>query len=84
MSIKSYCFHLFFIVMITACSNTKTSSQSTKENGKAANWSDQVKLPDPYATPAVRNNSKVIGWPENKTPVAPTGFTVTKFITGAG
>ena len=36
-------------------------------------------LPEPYATAAVRNNSKVIGWPEGKTPVAPEGFVVNKY-----
>lgn len=35
-----------------------------------------VTLPKPYATPSVRNNSRVIGWPEGKTPVAPPGFKV--------
>ncbi|MCG2613183.1 sorbosone dehydrogenase family protein [Terrimonas sp. NA20] len=36
-------------------------------------------LPAPFATPSVRKNSRVIGWPEGKTPVAPAGFTVTRF-----
>lgn len=36
-------------------------------------------LPAPYATPSTKKNSKVIGWPEGKTPLAPAGFTVTKF-----
>jgi glucose/arabinose dehydrogenase len=36
-------------------------------------------LPPPFATASVRNDSKVIGWPTGKTPVAPRGFTVTKF-----
>ena len=36
-------------------------------------------LPEPYATVPTKRNSKVIGWPEGKTPVAPAGFTVTKF-----
>lgn len=40
------------------------------------------KLPEPYATKSVRNFSKVIGWPEGKTPVAPKGFKVEKFADG--
>jgi glucose/arabinose dehydrogenase len=37
----------------------------------------QLPAPDPKAS---KNKfSKVIGWPEGKTPVAPAGFTVTKF-----
>ncbi len=46
------------------------------------NLSQKVELPPPYATPDTRKNSKVIGWPEGKTPVAPTGFVVTKFAAG--
>ena len=38
-----------------------------------------VKLPEPYATPTVRNNSRGIGWPEGRTPTAPDGFRVTAF-----
>lgn len=36
-------------------------------------------LPAPYSSESVRNNSKVIGWPKDKMPNAPTGFEVTKF-----
>lgn len=39
-------------------------------------------LPEPYASKSVRNFSKVIGWPEGKTPVAPKGFKVEKFADG--
>ena len=39
-------------------------------------------LPPPYETKSVKNFSKVIGWPENKTPTAPAGFKVTKFADG--
>jgi glucose/arabinose dehydrogenase len=36
-------------------------------------------LPAPFATPSVRNSSKVIGWPENTAPTAPMGFAVTRY-----
>jgi glucose/arabinose dehydrogenase len=39
-------------------------------------------LPPPYATKSVKNYSKVIGWPDGKTPTAPSGFKVTKFAEG--
>lgn len=63
------------------------SGQSTRLNKMNPNHSDTiiktavntVDLPAPYATPSVRNNSKVIGWPEGKTPVAPAGFKVSLF-----
>ena len=41
-----------------------------------------ITLPPPYATESKTNNSKVIGWPEGKTPKATEGFTVTKFADG--
>ncbi|MEO6219454.1 MAG: sorbosone dehydrogenase family protein [Ginsengibacter sp.] len=36
-------------------------------------------LPAPYTTKSSRNFSKVIGWKDNNTPVAPAGFVVTRF-----
>jgi glucose/arabinose dehydrogenase len=36
-------------------------------------------LPPPYSTESVRNESKLVDWPEGKMPTAPAGFTVTKF-----
>ncbi len=43
---------------------------------------DTFNLPKPYATPVVNNFSKVLNWPEGKTPTAPDGFTVTRFADG--
>ena len=45
-------------------------------------YKDSVVLPDPYATKSVTNFSKVVGWPETKTPIAPPGFKVTKYADG--
>lgn len=36
-------------------------------------------LPAPFATKSVKNYSKVIGWPSDKQPVAPAGFSVMPF-----
>jgi glucose/arabinose dehydrogenase len=36
-------------------------------------------FPAPFATPSVRNMSKVIGWPSGRMPMAPQGFTVSLF-----
>ena len=38
-------------------------------------------LPPPYATKSVKNYSKVLGWPDDRSPSAPAGFKVTKFAT---
>jgi glucose/arabinose dehydrogenase len=66
-----------FIVLLS-CISFAMHGYSQKKNAKQ-NKSTSVNLPEPFATPAVKKNSKVIGWPEGKTPVAPEGFVVTKF-----
>ena len=40
---------------------------------------DQLKLPAPFATPSVRNTSKVIGWPTGRMPTPAPGFEVSLF-----
>ena len=64
----------------TACNNAsdKATAQANKDSIAPVSLSNDT-LPPPFATKSVRNESKVIGWPEGKTPVAPAGFTVTKF-----
>lgn len=42
----------------------------------------EITLPPPYATESKTNNSRVLKWPDGKTPKAPEGFTVTKFADG--
>ncbi len=39
-------------------------------------------LPQPFATKSVSNFSNVIGWKDGRTPIAPKGFTVTKYADG--
>jgi glucose/arabinose dehydrogenase len=56
-----------------------TAQQNTTEANTAIGI---VNLPPPYATPGVNNRSNVIGWPAGKMPVAPVGFTVTKYAGG--
>ncbi|MEO7309685.1 MAG: sorbosone dehydrogenase family protein [Chitinophagaceae bacterium] len=71
------------LVLLVGCEGTKSNKTSSVE---AINvempMADSVSLPAPFATPSVSNNSKVIGWPAGKTPVAPEGFAVTKFAEG--
>lgn len=50
-----------------------------KEDTVATAANQQVDLPSPFATKSVMNFSHVVGWPQGKTPVAPAGFTVSKF-----
>ncbi|MBP6023958.1 hypothetical protein [Ferruginibacter sp.] len=50
-------------LLFAACNNTKSIQSKQAYNIAVPDFSDADKLPAPYATLAVRNNSKVIGWP---------------------
>ncbi len=67
------------LLMITAlaCGNTKHEEEKTVSKDTVYRTGDT--LPEPFASKSSRNFSKVIGWPEGKTPVAPAGFVVTRF-----
>jgi len=76
---------LALAVAFTACKNEKSVSEETKED-LADNGSVTVEttvgpleLPAPFASESVTKESKVVAWPDGKTPVAPEGFTVTRF-----
>ena len=47
------------------------------ENGYALG--DKVPLPAPFATESVDRETKIVPWPENRTPSAPEGFSVKAF-----
>ena len=49
---------------------------------QAQEYKDSVVLPQPYATKSSKAFVKVIGWKDGQSPVAPKGFTVTKFAGG--
>ena len=66
--------NLFIAILFFICINAG-DVQSQVTTGNAA-------LPQPYATPSVSKNSKVIGWPQGKTPVVADGFTITKYADG--
>ena len=79
-------FSISLLAILTAC-----NGQVKKEEKEALAQQPNVvvktavgdlTLPPPYATESKSNNSKVIGWPEGKTPIASEGFTVTKFADG--
>lgn len=58
------------------------TSQENKNSGTSAVkdiLGNPVSLVAPYATKSATNFCEVIGWPEGKTPIAPSGFKVSKF-----
>ncbi|MCC9061835.1 PQQ-dependent sugar dehydrogenase [Flavobacterium piscisymbiosum] len=76
-------FSISLLAILTAC-NGQVKKEEKEALAKQPNIIvktaiGDLTLPPPYATESKTNNSKVIGWPEGKTPIAPAGFTVTKF-----
>jgi glucose/arabinose dehydrogenase len=71
---------LFICTFVTALCFLSCNSQKSVTNGKSGGSTDNpnsINLPVP--SESHRKSSKVIGWTEGKTPVAPEGFVVTKF-----
>ncbi|TMI63695.1 MAG: sorbosone dehydrogenase family protein [Bacteroidetes bacterium] len=58
------------------------SNCTTKQSTATADKKIEMILPQPYATPDTIKECKVIGWPEDKIPMAPEEFIVTKFASG--
>ncbi|WP_029283080.1 sorbosone dehydrogenase family protein [Pedobacter sp. R20-19] len=77
---KKYYFYasMLSIAFLASCqSNSKSGPQGSDTTVVTSN--DSITLPAPDTTASKNKFSKVIGWPENKTPVAPEGFVVTRF-----
>ena len=70
---------LFCTVAALLAFNNAGAQLIQNTNSVQNNGLDTIKLPAPYATPSARNNSQTIGWKNGKTPIAPAGFTVSKF-----
>ena len=64
--------------LMVACSSNDKQSAGNKDSIQTSSAQELV-LPAPDTNATKSKFSKVIGWPEGKTPVAPAGFTVTKF-----
>jgi hypothetical protein len=64
-----------------ACKQKKPANYNNADTivNKSA---QEVTLPAPYETEAVKNYCNVIGWPKGKTPVALAGFSVSLYVEG--
>ena len=88
--IISFPFLLFLLVFNFAVSAQVNEDLSEERKQELANRPpDVVKtaigkltLVPPFSSESVEKESKVIGWPEGKTPKAPEGFKVTRFADG--
>jgi glucose/arabinose dehydrogenase len=62
-----------------ACSCATVTDDVSHRYAPGTGPADKLQLPAPFATPSARNQSKVIGWPQGKTPKAAPGFAVSLF-----
>ncbi len=69
------------VLMASLClsSGPLTGADRPDERRTETGPPENLVLAPPFATPSVRNPSKVIGWPTGRTPTAPPGFEVTLF-----
>ena len=72
---------MIMMLMSVSCDSPDKQPNEPKAT-TVATVASEVNLPEPYATKSVYNFSKVIGWPQGRTPSAPEGFTVTRFAEG--
>jgi glucose/arabinose dehydrogenase len=72
---------LLLFGFVSACKNDKNKeAENITTADTAATAAGQVfNLPAPFATESSVQFSNVTGWPADKSPVAPEGFTVTRF-----
>ncbi len=73
---KNYLLPAFALIFFSCKENKKESTTTGKE---VVTETDTLKLPAPDEKNSKNKFSNVIGWPAGKTPIAPEGFTVTRF-----
>src|SRR5450631_1762162 len=69
------------LFLCTACKTRKMNADSYEGSVKTSNYENKP-LPTPFATGSSQNFSEVTGWKDNEHPLAPEGFTVTRFAEG--
>lgn len=80
---SNFALSAFVVLSILSC-NDKVKKSEKEVLAKQPDITVQTAigdliLPAPYATESVTKNSSMVDWPADKTPIAPAGFTVTKF-----
>lgn len=66
-------------LLLFSCKESKKETDGSGKTDEALTQTDTLKLPPPDEKGAKNKFSNVIGWPRDKTPIAPEGFTVTRF-----
>jgi len=75
---------LYSSAWLMSCQSNSTSQKKNDSltGDTVETYTAELNLPAADTTAAKNKFSKVIGWPEGKTPVAPEGFEVSKFASG--
>ena len=77
-----YLFHTSLVmvaVLVLSCAVTTQTDVPSGQRMPGIGPAEKIQLPPPFATPSVRNNSKVIGWSKGRMPTAAPGFEVSLF-----
>lgn len=77
-----YPFHIgvaIIAVLALACTAATQPERSGGQFAPGTGPADKLELPQTFATPSVRNTSKVIGWPQGKMPTPAPGFEISLF-----
>ncbi len=69
----------FLALFVALLFSVPSFVNSTALAGTDETGSTKDTLPPPFQTKSTTNYSRVIGWADGKTPLAPAGFTVTKY-----
>lgn len=71
---------VIFLFALAACTSQKAREEAATQDSVTVETAvGPLTLPPPYASKSKTKNSKVIGWPEGRTPVAPSGFKIVKY-----
>ena len=73
--------HLFqaMVALLLSCAATTQTDILNNQYKAGIGPSEKIHLPQPFATPAMSNSSKVIGWPKGRMPTPAPGFEVSLF-----
>jgi glucose/arabinose dehydrogenase len=66
--------------LLAGCRPSKSQKNNNEKVIKTT--VENIQLPEPYATPSVRNSPRPTGWSQGNTPIVPGGFKITKFADG--
>ncbi|MDN5482009.1 MAG: hypothetical protein L0G30_10585, partial [Chryseobacterium sp.] len=66
------------VLLMVGCKE-KNKSEKGADGAEVLTQTDTLKLPPPDEKNSKNKFSNVIGWPKDKAPTAPEGFTVTRF-----